>query len=253
MTNDSTDADRKSSQDTAQKTPVSSVAQKAEKTRKRNEAVEIVEGKVEKISVSKHPEASIPQTDLSLADIKRSQFRPIRWVVYLVILLVAIIGPYWFGRVLAVRHTTQIVKLLSPFAPQGVALVSWAVTVFALATFALSFVEAHAWLWRILFLLLLAFEQLIAGVSLLKFQFWYSTYVMYGSSSMLPNAANLGIIAALIAAGVYAIVFVGLLVCIRKDSPLNVLTRSWASFLMYFVIEGIALLIVLFSGLLAAV
>lgn len=226
---------------------------KETKELKGNEAVEIVGGKVEKVSVSKHPEASIPQTDLSLADIKRSQFHPMRWVVYLVILLVALIAPYWFGRALAVRHTAQVVGLLSPFAPQGVALVSWAVTVFALATFALSFVEAHSWLWRVLFLLLLAFEQLIAGVSLLKFQFWYSTYVMYGSSATLPNAANLGIIAALVAAGVYAILFVGLLVCIKKDSPLNVLTRSWASFLLYFVIEGIALLIVLFSGLLAAV
>lgn len=218
-----------------------------------NEAVEIVEGKVEKVSVSKHPEASIPQTDLSLADIKRSQSRPLRWVVYLAILLVAIIAPYWFGRVLAVQHTTQVIKLLSPFAPQGVALVSWAVTVFALATFALSFVEAHAWLWRILFLLLLGFDQLIAGICLLKFQFWYSTYVMYGSSSTLPNAANVGIIAALLAAGVYAVLFVGLLIGIKKNSPLNVLTRSWASFLMYFIIEGIALLVVLFSGILAAV
>ncbi|WEV58702.1 hypothetical protein OZX67_07865 [Bifidobacterium sp. ESL0728] len=247
MTDDSTDTDHEPSKNSSQKAALS------EKPEKRNEAVEIVEGKVEKVSVSKHPEASIPKTELSLADIKRSQFRPIRWVVYLVILLIAIIGPYWIGRVFAVKHTAQIIKLLSPFAPQGVALVSWAVTVFALATFALSFVEAHSWLWRNLFLLLLAFEQLIAGVSLLKFKFWFSTYVMYGSSSALPNAANLGIIAALVAAGVYAILFVGLLIGIKKNSPLNVLTRSWASFLMYFVIEGIALLTVLFSGLLTAV
>lgn len=253
MTDDSTDTDHESSKNSSQKSGVAQEAEKLEKSEKRNEAVEIVEGKVEKVSVSKHPEASIPQTDLSLADIKRRQFRPMRWVVYVVILLAAIIVPYWLGRVLAVQHTKQIIKLLSPFAPQGVALVSWAVTVFVLAAFALSFVEEHAWLWRDLFLLLLAFEQLIAGVSLLKFKFWFSTYVMYGSSSALPDAANLGIIAALLAAGIYAILFVGLLIGIKKDSPLNVLTRSWASFLMYFVIEGIALLVVLFSGILAAV
>lgn len=252
MTNDSTDKDHESSKNSLQKAGLLEKPEESEKPED-NEAVEIVEGKVEKVSVSKHPEASIPQTDLSLADIQRRQFRPVRWVVYVVILLAAIIVPYWLGRVLAVQHTKQIIKLLSPFAPQGVALVSWAVTVFALATFALSFVEEHAWLWRNLFLLLLAFEQLIAGVSLLKFKFWFSTYVMYGSSSVLPNAANLGIIAALIAAGVYVILFVGLLIGIKKDSPLNVLTRSWASFLMYFVIEGIAILIVLFSGLITAV
>lgn len=217
-----------------------------------NEVVEIIEGKVAKVSVSKHPEASIPRTELSLADIKRSQSHPVRWVIYLVVLLAAIIGPYWLGRVLAVERTAQVVKILSHFSPQGVALVSWTVTVFALATFALSFVEAHAWLWRDLFLLSLAVEQLIGGVSLLKFRFWYSTYVVYSSSSVLVNAANLGIIAALLAAGLYAVLFVGLLIGVKKDSPLNILTRSWASFLMFFIIEAIALLIVLFTNLIIA-
>lgn len=47
--------------------------------------------------------------------------------------------------------------------------------------------------------------------------------------------------------------FVGLLVIIRKTSPLNVLTKSWASFILYFVIETIALLVVLFGGLLTTV
>lgn len=40
---------------------------------------------------------------------------------------------------------------------------------------------------------------------------------------------------------------------IRKTSPLNVLTKSWASFILYFVIETIALLVVLFGGLLTTV
>jgi len=34
---------------------------------------------------------------------------------------------------------------------------------------------------------------------------------------------------------------------------LNVLTRSWASFILFFAIEAIALLVVLFGGLLTAV
>ena len=41
-----------------------------------NEATEIVGGKVETVEVSRHPEASIPETDLSLADIERRRSHP---------------------------------------------------------------------------------------------------------------------------------------------------------------------------------
>ena len=46
--------------------------------------------------------------------------------------------------------------------------------------------------------------------------------------------------------------WVGLLVCIKKESKLNVLTRSWASFLLFFAIELVALAVVLFGGLLTS-
>ena len=95
-----------------------------------------------------------------------------------------------------------------------------------------------------MFVVGLAAEQFIAGLSLLKLNFWYSTYVVYGDSARLPNAANLGIIAAGVGVAVYAVVWVGLLI---------VLTRSWASFILFFAIETAALLIVLFGGLLTAV
>ena len=88
---------------------------------------------------------------------------------------------------------------------------------------------------------------------LLSFNFWNATYVMYGDSSGLANAANLGIIAAGCGVAVYAVLWVGLLVCIKKESKFNALTRSWASFLLFFVIEGISLAVVLFGGLLNVV
>ena len=91
------------------------------------------------------------------------------------------------------------------------------------------------------------------NLSMLNLNFWYSTYVVYGKQAGLANAANLGIMGAAIGIAVYALVFVGLLVIIRKTSPLNVLTKSWASFILYFVIETIALLVVLFGGLLTTV
>ena len=46
-----------------------------------NEATEIVGGKVETVEVSRHPEASIPETDLSLADIERRRSHPLRWAL----------------------------------------------------------------------------------------------------------------------------------------------------------------------------
>ena len=181
-----------------------------------NEATEIVGGKVETVEVSRHPEASIPETDLSLADIERRRSHPLRWALIILAVLCAIIAPYWFGRSLAV--------VVSPSGP-----------------------------WLIVFVLGLACEQFIAGLSMLNLNFWYSTYVVYGKQAGLANAANLGIMGAAIGIAVYALVFVGLLVIIRKTSPLNVLTKSWASFILYFVIETIALLVVLFGGLLTTV
>ena len=77
-----------------------------------NEATEIVGGKVETVEVSKHPEASIPETDLSLADIERRRSHPLRWALIILAVLCAIIAPYWFGRSLAVNNTDSIVAVL---------------------------------------------------------------------------------------------------------------------------------------------
>lgn len=218
-----------------------------------NEATELVDGKVEIVEVSKHPEATIADTDLSLADIERHRSRPMRWAVYLLAVTLAAIAPYWLGRLLAARHTAQVSGFLSAFTPQGMAFVSWTVTLVAFTCLGMAVVDSGRWLWRILFAFAFAFEQLIAGASLLNFNFWYATYVVYGKSSSVANAANLGIIASGFALACFAVVWVGLLVAIRKDSPLNVLTRSWASFILFFVFEVAALMVVLFGGLLTTV
>ena len=215
-----------------------------------NEATELVGDHVETVDVSKHPDPSIPVTDLSLADIERRMRRLHRRRVNA---LAAIIAPYWLGRSLAVGHTQWLITHLNLFTPRGVAFVSWTVTLTTFTGLGLAVVESRNWLCRIVFVVGLAAEQFIAGLSLLKLNFWYSTYVVYGDSAQLPNAANLGIIAAGVGVAVYAVVWVGLLILIKKDSPLNVLTRSWASFILFFAIETAALLIVLFGGLLTAV
>lgn len=218
-----------------------------------NEATEIVDGKLEEVSVSRHPTPSIPESELSLADIERRRSHPLQWVVYVAAVMVAIIVPYWFGRMLAVQHTQWLVSHLSAFDPRGLAFLSWMVTLVAFTGLGMAIVESRTWLWRIVFVIGLAAEQFVAGLSLLKFNFWYSTYVMYGDAAPLANATNLGIIAAGFAVAVFAVLWVGLLIVIPKESSLNVLTHSWASFIMFFAIETIALLVVMFGGLLTMV
>lgn len=203
--------------------------------------------------VSKHPEATIPESDVSLADIERSRSHPVRWAFGCILALAALVFPYWAGRSLAVRHTAQIVHRFANVDPRGIALVAWAVTVFAFVSLAMMIVDRRKIPWFTSFLVFLCAEQFISGVSLLRFDFWHSTYVMYGDSARIANAANLGIIAASLALAVFAVVWVGLLVIIRKDSPLNVLTHVWTSLLLWFVFEVVALLIVLFGGMLTIV
>lgn len=203
--------------------------------------------------VSKHPEATIPESDVSLADIERSRSHPVRWAFGCILALAALVFPYWAGRSLAVRHTAQIVHRFANVDPRGIALVAWAVTVFAFVSLAMMIVDRRKIPWFTSFLVFLCAEQFISGVSLLRFDFWHSTYIMYGDSARIANAANLGIIAASLALAVFAVVWVGLLVIIRKDSPLNVLTHVWTSLLLWFVFEVVALLIVLFGGMLTIV
>ncbi|NMM95014.1 hypothetical protein [Bifidobacterium oedipodis] len=218
-----------------------------------NTATEIVGGGIETVKVSKHPEASIPETDLSLADIERGRSHPLRWAIIVLAVLVAIIAPYWLGRTMAVHDTASVIAVLGGLNPQGIAFVGWVTVLVAYVGLAMAVVVSPSWPWLIVFIAGLAAEQFVAGLSMLKLNFWYSTYVVYGDQANLANAANIGIMAAAIGIAVYAVVFVGLLVVIKKQSRLNVLTKSWASFILCFVIEAVALLVVLFGGLLTTV
>lgn len=204
------------------------------------------------VDVSKHPTASIEPSDLSLADIERRKSHPVRWILFMALVLLAMIAPYWWGRDIAVRDASWMVANLNFLDPKGVALISWTVTIVALTGLGLMVADAKKWLWGTIFVIGLAAEQFVAGMCLLSFNFWNATYVMYGEAAGLANAANLGIIAAGFGVAVYAVLWVGLLVCIKKESKLNVLTRSWASFLLFFAIELVALAVVLFGGLLAS-
>lgn len=202
---------------------------------------------------SAHPEATIPESEYSLAEIEQRKARPIWWVVLALATLLAIILPYGYGRSLAINHTQGVLHYASAMDPRGIALIAWMVTVLAFMGIGMSIIESHSWFWRAVFVLGLAAEQLIAGLCLLKMNFWYGTFVIYHHQAILANAANLGIIAAGLGVAVFAILFVAILVCVKKDSPWNVLTHSWSALSMFFIIELIALAIVLFGGLITAV
>ena len=75
---------------------------------KSNKAAEAVDGAVETVDVSKHPTASIERSDLSLADIERRESHPGRWVLFIVLVLAAMIAPYWWGRAIAVKDLSLI-------------------------------------------------------------------------------------------------------------------------------------------------
>lgn len=203
--------------------------------------------------VSKHPDATIPESDISLADIERKRAHPLRTLCYVVLVLAALILPYWAGRTVGSQHTAWVVERFGAIDPRAIALISWSVTVFAVLSVVMLIIDRVKALWFTLFVVLLCVEQFIGGVAMLRFDFWHSTYVIYGSAARVANAADLGIIAAGLALAVFAVVWVGLLVAIKKDSPLNVLTHVWTSLILLLVFETIALLIVMFGGLLTVV
>lgn len=196
--------------------------------------------------------SDLPETELSIADFSRKHANPKRWWIYLGILLLAIVLPYWAGRTLAVQYTSWVVSHCAGLSAQGVVFISWVITVAAFTSLAMALIESSSWVWRFIFVVFLAFEQLIAGLCMLSMSFWYSTYVVYGPASGLANAANLGIISAGFAVAVFAVLFVGLLVVIPKKSRLNVLTRSWASFIMFYAVEVLAIIVVIFGGFMTA-
>ncbi|NEG96317.1 hypothetical protein GFD17_06045 [Bifidobacterium sp. SMB2] len=198
------------------------------------------------------PSESHPR-EPSIAELGRRRWHKGRWAAFIIALIAAIIVPYGGGRLLAMNGTQLVVDFVEPFDPRGMALLSWAITVVMFASLGMAVMETKRVLWRVLFILALALEQLVAGVGLLRLNFWNSTYVVYGEAAPPINAANLGIISAAVGLAVFAVVYVGLLVTIHKDSRLNTLTRSWSALSMFFVIEVVALLVVLLGGLVTAV
>lgn len=191
--------------------------------------------------------------DLSMAERQKRGSRPLVWSIYIAIVLVATVVPYGIGRLVGLRHTDTLLDVLQRFDPRGIALLSWMSVVVALMALGLAIAHPRRRRWRFVAIAAFAVEQFIGGFALLKTNFWYSTYVIYRDRSYLANAANLGILAGAVGFVVYAVLFVAILVLIRKDSPFNALTKGVWVIAVFLLVEVLALLVVLFGGMITLV
>ena len=190
---------------------------------------------------------------LSLAEERHRRMRPWRIVCGIIAVLLAAIVPYWVGRRIAIWHTGQVMFVLRCMDPLGWALAAWTVVTVLFAVLELTLVVRRRGFLLALALALFALIQLVSGVSLLKSDFWYGTFAVYGKGSLYVNAVNLGMIASASGLFVFSIVFVTLLVFVRNGSKVKMLLRGWSAFAFFLICELAAICIVLFCGVIQLV
>ncbi len=186
---------------------------------------------------------------ISVAELQRKRSHPVRNIALIIATLVAILLPFGIGRNLAMNHSDSVLAMLENYDPRGIALVAWSVTVLCFISLAMAIMESSPVGWGSVTLIFLAIEQFISGCTLLQRNFWYATNVVYGQSAYYANAANAGIITAAIGLGIFALLYVAILIFVKKNSPLNVLARSWAAIGSFFIIEVFSILIAIFGGI----
>lgn len=190
----------------------------------------------------------------SLATQRRQKRHPLRLAIWTVVFLVAVLVPYALGRWIAIYRTKRLVNVLAHLTPRGLALLGWMnVTLLGIAVVVAIISRKYRRPAIIATLVLFVCEQFVAGIALLKWNFWNSTYVVFHSKAIYANAINLGILSSIVAVFVFCIVYIVLLVFIRPGSSADFLTTAPAALSEYLVIELGALLVVLFGGLLTMI
>lgn len=190
----------------------------------------------------------------SLASARKRQRHPVRLGAWIVFFLLAALIPYALGRWIAVSHTSDLLAVFVHFTPRGLALLGWMNVTALWITLVVAIIShKHRWMGIVLTLILFIIEQFVAGLTLLKWNFWNSTFVVFHQQALYPNAMNLGILASVVAALVFCIVYVILLVFIRPGSSADFLTHLPAAISEYLLFELAAILIVLLGGLLTMI
>lgn len=191
-----------------------------------------------------------PHYRLSLADQKKqSSLSTAAKIGVFVAIVFDMIVPYGMGRAWALSKTGQVIRAFQHIDPRGWAVLAWLSVTLLCACLgrAMSATRRAGWLW-------LAYAnffvvQLLAGVGLLKWNFWYSTWVVYDESSVFADAIDLGLMASLFGLVVFAVVFVLLLVMVKRDSPLDILLQGWMAFTLFLLVELAMLIGMLFGGI----
>lgn len=190
---------------------------------------------------------------LSLADQEKRSAHPAALVFWTVAVLLAATVPYWFGRQLAIMRTQQAVAILTRLSMQGLALIAWIVVTAVFLAVDVAIIAATKLRRRIaggIAYILFAIEQFLAGIGLLKLNFWYSTYAVYGRFCGYANAVNIGIVSSAIGFFVFAICFVIMMLLAKRGSKLSGLLQGTSAFTAFMLVEFASVSIVLFSGLL---
>ena len=187
---------------------------------------------------------------ISIADAQRAVKRsnPWKYAGVAVLLLAVLTIPYGIGRDIAFHHTADAIWFLSRVQPVGWALISWCATTVTLISLLIAVIESRWRSWGVLAYFAFAVEQLLSGLSILSTKYWWGTKVIFGSSSVYANGINAGIICAMGALGFFLVVYITTLIFIKKTSPLNVFTRSWAALTLFFVVELGGLIVAMFGG-----
>lgn len=196
--------------------------------------------KHDNLSVGQILESSA-QGGISIADVQRRRTHPVRTTIILLVALAVITIPFGVGRHFAFVHTKEVISFMTPITPSALVVLTWSITILCMLSLVQAVIESSWRLWGSIFLTFLALEQFISGVTLLGPQYWYGTAIVFGKDSVYPNACNAGILSAALCLGIFAAVYVLSLVLIKKDSKLNILTRSWSALFIFFIVEVIGL------------
>lgn len=194
--------------------------------------------------------ATTTDEQISIADAQKKHRRSLwNYVFVSIVVLLLVTVPYGVGRHQAIYNTSQVIYVLSNFAPRGWALLSWSVMVIVITSFSLAVIESAWWTWGTVSAVFFAIQQYLSGIALFRPNYWWGTKVIFGSSDVYANGINAGIQCAVWALGVFAVTYFIALIFIPKKSKLNVLTRSWVAFIVFFIVEIGGLMIAFFGGL----
>lgn len=212
------------------------------------------QARAEGLSLMQEESVHTLHDSLSLAEAHHQASHPVRVAVGVVLFLIAALVPYALGRWIAVSRTDDLVRVYTHFDPRGLALIAWMDVTLVWISLTLAVISRRhrrSGLWWTLVLFVV--EQFLAGVALLKWNFWNSTFVVFHARAIYANAINFGIIASVVAALAFGLLYLVLLLFVRPGSRADFLTSAPAALCEYLVLELVAILVVLFGGLLTMI